>query len=66
MHKQIPNQGVKQHNIESWCQKVLDLLDLSFPESLGFYLNYQIYLDFLITWNSNLDNRFFLSHKEGK
>ena len=46
-------------NIKSWCQRVLDLLDLSFAESLGLSLNYQIYLDFLITWDVNLDKCFF-------
>ena len=40
----------------------MDLLDLSIAESLGLYLNYQIYLDFLITWNSNSDKCFFFFH----
>ena len=46
--------------MESWCQKVLDLLDLLFAESLG--LNYQIYLNFLIAWKGNSDKLFFFFH----
>ena len=35
-----------QHNIESWCQKVLDLLDLSFAElSLWNYVEHFLKLD---------------------
>ena len=33
-------------DIESWCQKVLDLLDLSFAELFGIYWN--ISLDFAL------------------
>ena len=58
----------KQSNIESWCQKILDLLDLSFAESLGLSMNYQIYQDFLITWDGNSDKHspffFFQTRKE--
>ena len=39
-------------NIGSWCQKVLDLLDLTFAELLG------------ITWNISLDTSPFLQMRE--
>ena len=40
-------------NIESWCQKVLDLLDLTFAELLG------------TTWNISLDISPLFSSNEG-
>ena len=55
----------EQSNIESWCQKVLDLLDLSFADHLD--LNYQIYLGLSKYLDGNSDKcHFFLSNKEGK
>ena len=42
---QIPNHGVTD-NIESWCQRVLDLLDLSFAElTLWNYVEHFLTLD---------------------
>ena len=32
------------HNINSWCQKVLDLLDLTFAEQFMFLWNYMEHL----------------------
>ena len=58
-------QNNKQSNMESWCQKVLDLLDLV-AESLGLSMNYHIYLDFLITWDGNSDKHSFFSFKQGR
>ena len=32
--------NLDKHNIESWCQKVLDFLDLTFPEQFVILWNY--------------------------
>ena len=55
-----------QHNIESWCQKVLDLLDLTFADFVELHGTFRNCLDFLTTWMVILINDlfFFLTRKE--
>ena len=68
----------KKLNIKSWCQKVLDLLDLTFAElfvilwnyvehlETGLLVNYHNYPGLSKCFDGNSDNHHFSSNKEGK
>ena len=49
-------------NIKSWCQKVLDLLDLLFADHLDWIIRFT--LNFHTTWGGNSDNHFFLQTRK--